>query len=111
MFVPVVAFLKKLYRSREAGVCNINARPLRVISQSAESSPPAHLHRCAQGPPTFSQINRSSLIFASQDKTGKLTPLSNYKGKVLLIVNVASECGFTQANYTVPSAIPASDND
>ena len=22
-----------------------------------------------------------------------------------------SECGFTQANYTVPSAIPASDND
>jgi glutathione peroxidase len=30
------------------------------------------------------------------DMEGKKIPLSNYKGKTLLIVNVASECSFTQ---------------
>jgi len=33
--------------------------------------------------------------FTLKQIDGTVTPLSNYKGKVMLIVNVASRCGFT----------------
>ncbi len=38
---------------------------------------------------------KSVLDFTMKDIDGKDVPLSTYKGKVVLIVNVASRCGFT----------------
>ncbi|KAF8096996.1 hypothetical protein N665_0297s0007 [Sinapis alba] len=38
--------------------------------------------------------------FTVKDAKGNEVDLSTYKGKALLIVNVASQCGLTNSNYT-----------
>ncbi|XP_061337251.1 probable phospholipid hydroperoxide glutathione peroxidase [Gastrolobium bilobum] len=48
-----------------------------------------------------SQSNVESIHdFTVKDARGNDVNLGNYKGKVLLIVNVASQCGLTNSNYT-----------
>ncbi|KAG5589035.1 hypothetical protein H5410_039549 [Solanum commersonii] len=43
--------------------------------------------------------------FTVKDIDDKDVPLSTFKGKVLLIVNVASRCGLTTSNYTELSSV------
>ncbi|XP_057956940.1 probable glutathione peroxidase 2 isoform X2 [Malania oleifera] len=45
------------------------------------------------------EIPKSIYDFTIKDISGNDVSLSEYKGKVLLIVNVASKCGLTQSNY------------
>ncbi|KAM7253903.1 hypothetical protein ACFE04_031585 [Oxalis oulophora] len=47
-----------------------------------------------------SVIQNSIHEFTVKDIRGNDVDLSVYKGKVLLVVNVASKCGFTDSNYT-----------
>lgn len=42
---------------------------------------------------------KSVYDFTVNDTFGKDVPLEKYKGKVLLIVNIASRCGYTKKNY------------
>ncbi len=44
---------------------------------------------------SFELLPRNIYGFAAKDIIGYDTPLSHYKGKVILIVNVASQCAFT----------------
>ncbi|EXB37365.1 putative phospholipid hydroperoxide glutathione peroxidase 6 [Morus notabilis] len=48
-----------------------------------------------------SQSSKGSVYdFTVKDSKGNDVDLSSYKGKVVLIVNVASQCGLTNSNYT-----------
>lgn len=49
--------------------------------------------------------------FTVKDGAGKDVDLSIYKGKVLLIVNVASKCGYTESNYTELSELHSKYKD
>lgn len=42
---------------------------------------------------------RVAVLQSAEDIDGKEQSMRQYAGKVLLITNVASECGFTDSNY------------
>ncbi|XP_047963605.1 probable glutathione peroxidase 2 [Salvia hispanica] len=56
-------------------------------------------HPSLKDSPPDADSPKSVYDFTVKDIHGNDVPLSNYKGKVLLIVNVASKCGLTQSNY------------
>ncbi|XP_078157779.1 putative phospholipid hydroperoxide glutathione peroxidase isoform X2 [Carex rostrata] len=47
-----------------------------------------------------STAEKSIYDYTVKDIDGKGVPLNKFKGKVILIVNVASRCGLTTSNYT-----------
>ncbi|PUZ76945.1 hypothetical protein GQ55_1G330900 [Panicum hallii var. hallii] len=91
---------------RHARVASPFAVPLPCprFPRAAAVSPHA-LHPIAGGFALFSMASAASSAssvhdFTVKDASGKDVDLSTYKGKVLLIVNVASQCGLTNSNYT-----------
>ncbi|OIV94142.1 hypothetical protein TanjilG_31567 [Lupinus angustifolius] len=52
-----------------------------------------------------SESSKSIYEFTVKDIRGNDVTLSEYTGKVLIIVNVASQCGLTQTNYKELSAL------
>lgn len=48
---------------------------------------------------SHSVAEKSIHEFTVKDFKGKDVNLNDYKGKILLVVNVASKCGFTDSNY------------
>ncbi|CAM0944648.1 unnamed protein product [Alopecurus aequalis] len=79
------------------------ARPVPRLPAFAAASPLVR-----PGAPRFAQFSMAAAAssvssvhdFTVKDASGKDVDLSTYKGKVLLIVNVASQCGLTNSNYT-----------
>lgn len=49
--------------------------------------------------PTDYKTANSIYEFTVKDTFGNDVPLEQYRGKVVLIVNIASQCGLTKSNY------------
>ncbi|GLT66104.1 hypothetical protein SLA2020_384930 [Shorea laevis] len=59
-----------------------------------------YFYRYPSSPPTMAaEAPKSIFDFTVKDIRGNDVSLSEYNGKVLLIVNVASQCGLTNSNY------------
>ncbi|XP_020249449.1 probable phospholipid hydroperoxide glutathione peroxidase [Asparagus officinalis] len=81
---------------------NIYSSPSRVFRGT--SSPISKSYPFSSPKLSFSEMASQSATsvhdFTVKDARGNDVDLSTYKGKVLLIVNVASQCGLTNSNYT-----------
>ncbi|KAL1191167.1 putative glutathione peroxidase 3 [Cardamine amara subsp. amara] len=58
-----------------------------------------YIYKYPSSPAVVEQSSSSIYAISIKDIEGKDVSLSKFTGKVLLIVNVASKCGLTQANY------------
>ncbi|XP_008238855.1 PREDICTED: probable phospholipid hydroperoxide glutathione peroxidase [Prunus mume] len=104
--LSVTALSSSLLSSKQFSA-NSKQAPLR-FSQVSLSSPSI---KVAFSSPVWCTLRSNSTMasqsgsksihdFTVKDAKGKDVDLSIYKGKVLLIVNVASQCGLTNSNYT-----------
>ncbi|XP_055326692.1 uncharacterized protein LOC129580368 [Sitodiplosis mosellana] len=73
----------------------------RTPTSKASESPSAKVSKKASPQALDNPVidAKSVYDFTMKDTFGKDVPLSKYKGKVLLIVNIASKCGYTKKNY------------
>ncbi|XVE64852.1 hypothetical protein DITRI_Ditri07aG0135100 [Diplodiscus trichospermus] len=76
--------------------------PVSVVSQPIETAVPRSFFVSFRFDHTMAGQSSNGSIhgFTVKDARGNDVDLSIYKGKVLLIVNVASQCGLTNSNYT-----------
>ncbi|XP_021293727.1 probable phospholipid hydroperoxide glutathione peroxidase [Herrania umbratica] len=76
--------------------------PVSLVSPSIETGLSRSFLGCFRFDHTMAgQSSKGSIHdFTVKDARGNDVDLSIYKGKVLLIVNVASQCGLTNSNYT-----------
>ncbi|KAJ4754356.1 Glutathione peroxidase [Rhynchospora pubera] len=94
-----------------AGKSPSGSATFRVVSQNfASQFPRDPFHwskrmRSAGMAYASSTAEKTIYEYTVKDIDGKNVPLNKFKGKVMLIVNVASRCGLTTSNYTELSHI------
>ncbi|RWR91828.1 putative phospholipid hydroperoxide glutathione peroxidase [Cinnamomum micranthum f. kanehirae] len=81
-------------------ISSSSSSPLFCIFPCLYFSKISALHFCRPNSTMASQSAQSIHDFTVKDARGNDVGFSTYKGKVLLIVNVASKCGLTNSNYT-----------
>ncbi|KAJ6849870.1 putative phospholipid hydroperoxide glutathione peroxidase [Iris pallida] len=80
-------------------------KPLSKSSPFSSTSLIKHTFFSSSSSSSFSRMSSSQAVasihdFTVKDARGNDVDLGTYRGKVLLIVNVASQCGLTNSNYT-----------
>ena len=70
-------------------------RPLALIAAILTAGSCVAMLRADEAAPTTAPANAGPLSFTVKDIDGHDVNLADYQGKVVLIVNVASKCGFT----------------
>ncbi|KAJ9706516.1 hypothetical protein PVL29_001816 [Vitis rotundifolia] len=96
LFSSRVRFFSLSFPSTQTGVSSYSSHPI-----YQRQSCLFYYHPLRSNHTMASQSSPQSVhSFTVKDSRGNDVDLSTYKGKALLIVNVASQCGLTNSNYT-----------
>ncbi|KAJ6703598.1 GLUTATHIONE PEROXIDASE [Salix viminalis] len=96
-------FSKQLsFNPKQTPLPSLHNSPLSLISQSFKAGISRPLLGSVRLNHSMASQSSPQCVhdFTVKDARGNDVDLSIYKGKVLLIVNVASQCGLTDSNYT-----------